>query len=192
MQTSKLRDALALVQGIPFGTEAASYLEMMADVLPIHVHPEGITSPSMRIEAVEIINGDLRVEGLLEGASMTHGTMLVVLGNLVAGDIIFHGPMFVTGDVTVKRAALFESQGDWGLFVGGSFRASVLVEHEHMLTIAGELSCEHVHRKDSDPRALLDAKLLKEEAALWHVEPTEIARAIREGRSLLRSTTRAV
>lgn len=189
METCTLKHALELIQGKPFAAEAAATLESMADVLPMHVHREGLQVDTLLVEDIVLVCGDLRVSGLLEGAPAAHGTLLVVIGNVDAGDVIFHGPMIVTGDMRVRRTAYFESCGDFGLYVGGALTASVLVEHEHGITVAGGLSSTHVHRRGGDPRSVFVDDVLSQQQQSWRLEPTEMARAIREGRPVVRPAT---
>jgi hypothetical protein len=68
--------------------------------------------------------------------------MLVVVGDLTVGDLIFQGPMVVTGDLTVGRTAFVHSTGDWGLRVGGTLRAPLLVELVHSIVVGVALACD--------------------------------------------------
>lgn len=186
METCTLKHALELIQGKPFAAEAAATLESMADVLPMRVHGEGLHVDTLLVEDIVLVRGDLKVDGLLEGAPAAHGTLLVVIGNVEAEDVIFYGPMIVTGDMHVRRTAYFESRGDFTLHVGGTLHATVLVEHEHGLTVGGGMQSKHVHRRGGDPRALFVDDVLSQQQQTWRLEPAQMTRAIREGRPVVR------
>ncbi len=186
MDIEGLRSATRLVRGKPCGADAAAWLDMMADVLPIHVFPSGIDVPSLNVQDVAVYTGDVNVSGLIDGPPETHGTMLVVIGNLTAVDLVFEGPMVVTGDLTVSRAVFLHSTGDWGLRVGGTLRAPLLIESDHTIEAGGGLACEKTYRHGNAPREMFADFVLTEAAGIWSIEAKAMARAIREGRSVLR------
>lgn len=186
MDIEGLKSATKLVRGKPFGAEAATWLDMMADVLPIRVHASGIEVPALKVQDVAVYTGDVDVAGLLEGPPETHGTMLIVIGNLTVVDLIFEGPIVVTGDLTVTRTAFLHSTGDWGIRVGGTLRAPLLIESDHGIEAGGGLACDKVYRHGTPPRAMFADYVLTEAAGIWTIEAKAMARAIREGRSVLR------
>lgn len=200
-RAATLAEARSLVSGTPFAEDAADVLGMMADLWPVRIVDGPLSADALDVDAVLVVRGDVDVKGCLGDVPSDHGAMLVVLGDLSTHDLVFHGPIFVTGRASVTGTAFLASSGDWVLAVGGDFVGGTLVEYDHAIEVTGETRFRHVFRRGQDPSPLFvdsllysDQKTRRENGALvevtvHYIDPAPMEDAIRAGRNILRSPT---
>lgn len=187
MRDATLADARALVRGCVFEDDAADVLGMMADIWPLRVADDALHLATLDVDRILVVRGDLTVDGLVADVPSDHGAMLVVLGNLTCRDLIFHGPLIVTGDLSVQRTAFFASSGDWALMVGGTARGELLVEYDHAIDIRGGAQWTHAYRRGQDPSTVIVDELLYTDGKRHFIDPAPTEDAIRGGRTILRA-----
>lgn len=198
-RAATLAEARAMVKGTPFEDDADDVLGMMADIWPVRIVEGSLTQAALDVDAVVVVRGDVVIEGLLADVPSDHGAMVVVLGDLSARDVIFHGPIFVTGKMTVTQTAFFASSSDWVLCVGGDFVGGTLVEYDHALEIRGAMQFRHVFRRGQDPSPLFVDRLLYADeqrrrrdgevvtVTVHYIDPAPMEDAIRAGENILKN-----
>lgn len=139
-----------------FAEDAVSYVDMLADVLPVVVHEGSRVLDAAVLESIDVFTGDLTVRGILDAKSMpgNYGAMLIVLGDLRTRSIVWDGgPMFVAGNLLIDDVGFFRSDG-FGLFVGGDLCVDVFVEEDGGVDVKGEQRCRVAYRRGQDASAL--------------------------------------
>lgn len=96
-----------------------------------------------------VIWGSLRVRGAIRDGRDHGHTLLVVLGNLEANDVIARSAFAVAGDVTVKGTflgAIAEAKrSSWEVVaIGGTTRLSVLINAGHWFHLSGPVEADYI------------------------------------------------
>ncbi len=128
---------------------------------------------------VTLVDGDLRVRGLLTDAANDH-SLLIVLGDLRVQRAVICSEIIVTGSLVIDEEAAFDSMGDYKLSVGGNVTAKGLIESDHGMDVRGEWKLERCFERGQEASEILDEECLDEDG--YHLF-SEIAGRIREGSS---------
>ena len=91
-----------------------------------------------------LVDGNLSVQGLLSDCEESDHTLLVVLGNVTARDILSAGEMSIRGNVLVERLVYLNSLNDYRFLVGGDLTAEALAEDGMFTWIHGEIHAKRV------------------------------------------------
>lgn len=106
--------------------------------------------------------GDLIVTGRVFNSDVESGPSLLVSGSLKAGDIIVAASaVVVLGSVTVDRLVVCD--GDNGVFlVGGNLSADALIDCDHEILVAGDVTATVASDDLGNMRSLLVADVFED------------------------------
>ena len=91
-----------------------------------------------------LVDGNLRVRGLLSDCGDVDQTLLVVIGDVVARDLHTNGEMIVGGNVSVERLIYANSANDYSFLVHGSVTTQALVEEGMLCWVGGPIEAATV------------------------------------------------
>lgn len=161
----------------------------------------------------KVYDGDVRVEGSLEfdhmptiiwgdlvvgGCIVDAASLLIVLGNVRAENLATHANFGVTGDLIVT-GMVFGYSGDAVLWVGGTTRATALVNHAHRFDLRGPIEATYVfgHFDSLSHSGLLASELFVDEVLevpegaeriLAQIKPKKLVERLSQGLPILQDS----
>ena len=140
-----------------------------------------------------VVAGDLVVHGVVEDCCEADLTLLIVLGDLRARDVVNCSAMYIQGDVHVDGVVYGNSLCDWLLAVGGDLHARALIEDGHWFAIDGAVDAVTMSamgriRDAQFPPERLHEGLVKEVLDDSGIEGGQLMRRLVSGRPVLRAS----
>ncbi|MBW1298470.1 hypothetical protein [Aquimarina litoralis] len=86
-----------------------------------------------------LINGTLRVNGLLSDCELSDATSLIVLGDVISKNIHILGKMTVMGNIGVEELIYLNSFNNYTFHVFGSLQAKTLIEEGMRTWVRGNI-----------------------------------------------------
>jgi hypothetical protein len=143
MKEISLEEALEIIYNhdSELAEESAEQLEdfyEMADRIVLYDSEHEL--PELRIgDDIVLVDGDLKVSGLVMDADHVDQSMLIVLGDMYCENLITLSGMYITGNLEVQHAILGDSLCDYMLMVGEDIRCETLLDYGHAVVSRGDI-----------------------------------------------------
>jgi len=114
---------------------------------------------------IVLVNGNLSVEDTLEDCDGVDCSLLIVLGNVVARNLINYSQICITGNLTVHQVIIANSLCDYSLDVGGNLQAETILEHGQWFDVQGKVRADFIYAWHSSHarKGVLEANLSAED-----------------------------
>jgi len=155
-QEITFNEATALIESAPISLQKDILRELKAfseSSGKIICYNEDTNLPELKVgQAVVIVNGNLKVTGIISDCEGVDSSLLIVLGNVTCKNLISLSAIFVTGDLKVAHTLLGDSLNDYSCLVGGNLEVRTIIEGGHWIKVQSEATFQYLYHSHCDAK----------------------------------------